>query len=809
MIERVHGYCALCRSRCGCVSVVDDGRLTAVEPDPAHPTGRSLCAKGRAAPQLVEHPERLLYPLRRTRPKGDADPGWERIPWDEALERVAGALRHLADTYGPETVAFSVTSPSGTAISDAAPWIDRLMNAFGTPNNCYGTEICNWHKDHAARFTFGHGVAAPDFEHTGCVLYWGHNPSTSWLTHATGAVAARARGARLIVVDPRRAGLAAKADLWLRVRPGSDGALALAIAGTMIEAGWFDRDFVRAFSNGPFLVRADTGRVLTEGDLRGEGPPGRWLAWDVQAERPVGHDRATGRYATSVQNLALFGRYRIRAAAGEIDCCPAFQLYTELCRPYSPDRAEQITWVPAAQIREAARLLWEARPVSYYAWTGIGQSTNATQTDRALSLLYTLTGSVDVRGGNVSFPKVPVPDVTGVELMRADQRAKALGLAARPLGPPRSGWITSDDLYRAILEGDPYRVRGLVGFGANLLVSHADVPRGRAALAALAFYVHLDLFMTPTATLADIVLPVSSAWEHENLKIGFEVNAAAESLVQLRPRVTAPRGEARSDTAVVFALAKQLGLGAHFWDGDVEAAWKYQLGPSGLTLDDLRHSPRGIEVPLETRYRKYATDTDGGITGFPTPSGKIEIYSQVLLEHGYQPLPEYVEPLVGPVARPDLAVRYPLVLTCAKLPEFCHSQHRGLPALRRLVRDPQVEIHPSAAAARDVADGDWVIIETPDGQVRARARFNESLDPRVVCGQHGWWQGCSQLNAPAYDPFRGDGANYNLLIGNTAFDPISGSVPHRAYLCDVFRDPGAGWPQPVTRPPGIGGMRSE
>jgi anaerobic selenocysteine-containing dehydrogenase len=195
--------------------------------------------------------------------------------------------------------------------------------------------------------------------------------------------------------------------------------------------------------------------------------------------------------------------------------------------------------------------------------------------------------------------------------------------------------------------------------------------------------------MTPTATLADIVLPVSSAWEHENLKIGFEVNAAAESLVQLRPRVTAPRGEARSDTAVVFALAKQLGLGAHFWDGDVEAAWKYQLGPSGLTLDDLRHSPRGIEVPLETRYRKYATDTDGGITGFPTPSGKIEIYSQVLLEHGYQPLPEYVEPLVGPVARPDLAVRYPQASRVLSQPAP-GSAGPPPPGARPAGRDPSV-----------------------------------------------------------------------------------------------------------------------
>jgi len=788
MTQRVHGYCALCRSRCGCVSVIEDGRLLAVEPDPAHPTGRALCAKGRAAPQLVEHPERLLHPLRRTRPKGFADPGWERITWEEALTVVAGTLRSLAEANGPETVAFAVTSPSGTAISDAAPWIDRLMNAFGSPNNCYGTELCNWHKDHAGRFTFGWGVAAPDFERTGCILYWGHNPSTSWLTHATGAVAARARGARLIVVDPRRAGLAAKADLWLRVRPGSDGALALAIAGTMIEAGWFDRDFVRDFSNGPLLVRDDTGRFLTEGDLLDEGRRGRCLAWDALAARPVAYDRVTGRYLSPSADIALFGRYRIRTATGHIECQPAFARYAELCRRYPPERAEVITWVPAAQIREAAQLLWEARPVSYYGWTGVGQSTNATQTDRALCLLYALTGSVDAPGGNVLFPKVPTKDVAGAELMPAAQRAKALGVATRPLGPPRSGWITSNDLYRAILEGKPYRVRGLVGFGANLLVSHADVARGRAALAALDFFVHADLFMTPTAALADIVLPVSSAWEHENLKIGFEVSAEAESLVQLRPRVVAPRGEARSDTAIVFDLATRLGLGAHFWNGDVEAAWRHQLAPSGLTLEALRSAPRGIRVPLSLRHRKYAEEAAGRAIGFPTPSGKVEIYSEVFLEHGYTPLPEFVEPLVGPVSRPELAVRYPLVLTCAKLPEFCHSQHRGLPALRRLVRDPQLEIHPQAATRRDVADGDWVVIETPDGRIRARARFNESLDPRVVCGQHGWWQGCDALGAPAYDPLSADGANYNLLIGNAAVDPISGSVPHRAYLCEVFRD---------------------
>lgn len=791
MADRIRGYCALCRSRCGCVSVVEDGRLVAVEPDPSHPTGQALCAKGRAAPELVHHPERLLHPLRRTRPKGDPDPGWERIGWDQALDHVASALRAIADTHGPEAVAFAVTSPSATAISDAAPWIDRLMNAFGSPNNCYGTEVCNWHKDYATRYTFGAGIGAPDFAKTGCVLYWGHNPSTSWLTHATGAARARSRGARIIVVDPRRAGLAAKADLWLRVRPGADGALALGIAGVMIDEGWFDADFVREWSNGPLLVRGDTGRFLTERDLSAGGRPDRLVAWDAAASAPVVYDPATRAYEPRAgaaaapqvrRDLALDGVYRLATVDGGVACRPAFALYAELCRRYSPERVEEIAWVPAAQVRAGAHMLWESRPVSYYCWTGVGQSTNATQTDRAIALLYALTGSFDAEGGNVIFPRVPTHDVTGADLMPDTQRAKALGLADRPLGPPRSGWITADDLYRAIVDGDPYRVRALVGFGANLVVSRADARRGRDALAALDFCVYADLFMTPTAALADIVLPVTTAWEHDNLKVGFEISAEAESLVQLRPRVVAPQGEARSDTEIVFDLAERLGLGDRFWNGDIDAARRHQLAPSGLTLEHLRNTPGGVRVPLETRHRKYA---EPSVRGFATPTGKVEIYSQVFLDHGQSPLPEYVEPVVGPHARPDLAARYPLILTCAKQPQFCHSQHRGLPSLRRLVRDPEVQIHPFAARARGIGDGDWVAIATPEGEMRARARFDESLDARVVSAQHGWWQGCGALDAPAYDPYAATGSNYNVLISNAAADPISGSIPHRAYLCEI------------------------
>src|SRR5215813_13351701 len=562
-IERIHGYCALCISRCGSIAVVEDGRFVALEPDPSHPTGQAICSKGRAAPELVYHADRLRYPLKRTRPKGDPDPGWQRISWDEALDLTAARLRRIAEQHGPESVVFSAVSPSTSALADSVPWVQRLMRAFGSPNFCGSMELCGWGRGGATSFTYGIGIlpggAMPDLESAGCILFWGYNPSLARLNHATMTVAALKRGARLIVVDPRRVGLAGKADVWLRVRPGSDGALALGIANAMIEHGWYDRTFIRDWTNGPFLIRSDTGRLLTERDLSPDGSVQRYVAWDASAQRPLLYDPALRRYERDGAEPALFGEYTVDTAQG---------------------------------------------PVAYWAWSGVEMQSGATQIARAISLLYTLTGSLDGQGGNVVFPAVPTPNVAGDDLLSADQRAKSLGLPDRPIGPSRTQWVTTDEVYRGILDGRPYPVRGLVGFGANLLLAHADVPRGRAALAALDFYVHADLFMSPTAELADVVLPVASAFEREALKLGFEVSPTAQSLVQMRRRVVEPQGEARPDTEIVFDLACRLGLGDHFWHGDVDAAYRHQLAPSGVSLETLRENPKGVRVPLEARYRR-------------------------------------------------------------------------------------------------------------------------------------------------------------------------------------------------------------
>jgi len=788
--ERLQGYCGLCISHCGSVALVNSGRFIALEPDPTHPTGRALCAKGRAAPELVYHPDRLLHPLKRTRPKGDPDPGWERIGWDEALETAAARLKAIAMEEGPESVVFSVASPSTSASDDSLVWIQRLMNAFGSPNLCASMELCGWGRFLATTYTFGAsvpGVYMPDLENAGCILYWGYNPNVARLVHATATVDALKRGARLIVVDPRRVGPATKADLWLQVRPGTDAALALGIAGVMIDRGWHDRGFIRDWTNAPLLVRSDTGRLLTHRDISEQGDPHRFVAWSEALGHPVVDDPASRADPGDSSGLALFGTFVIGTLQDAVVCRPVFDLVAEHCRRYPPERVEEICGVPRAEVEAAAQMLWEARPVAYYAWSGVEMQTNSTQIARAIGQLYALTGSFDAPGGNVMFPPVPAANAEGRELLSAAQHMRTLGLRERPLGPAKWGFVTSDDLYRGIVEQQPYPVRGLVGFGANLLLAHADSRRGREALAALDFYVHADLFMNPTAELADIVLPVASAFEREALKIGFEVSPEAQSHVQLRQRVVEPRGEARSDTEIVFELARRLGLGSVFWEGDIDAANRFRLGPSGVSLEALRQLPGGVRVPLEARYRKFAEPVDGVPSGFNTPTRRVELYSETLLAHGYPPLAQFEEPGVSPISRPDLAARFPLILTCSKHTLYCESQHRALPSLRRKAMDPEVELHPAAASERDISAADWVMIETPEGSIRARARLNETLKPDVVCGQHGWWQACPEADAPGYDPFSPDGANLNLVIGTGAIDPVSGSVPHRAYLCQISR----------------------
>ncbi|MEO8417772.1 MAG: molybdopterin-dependent oxidoreductase [Methylophilaceae bacterium] len=750
-MKSIPSYCPLCISLCGCFYQVEGGTLTNVVANPSHPTGKHLCAKGLAAPALLQHPDRLLYPLRRTNPKGSTDPGWQRISWDEALEITASKLRHIAEESGPEAVSFCVTTPSGTAIADGMPWISRLANAFGSPNMVWTTHVCNWHRDFAPITTWGSGIGMPDFARTGCLLLWGMNPPATWLSMAEEIKTALQRGMKLIAIDPRDTGFAKHADVWLRVRPGTDGVLALALANLLVQRGHYDRDFLLRHTTAPFLVRIDSGEFLVSAE-------GQNMVWDEA------HGRAMAAPPPrSALPLALTGQFEVPTSDGLISCRPAFDLFAQRCTEYPLTRASEITGIPGAAIAQAADLMASHGPLAFYGWAGLNQHHEATQTGRALHLLYTLTGCYDAPGGNVFFTKPPMRNAMGSELLPPGQASKTLGLGKRPLGPAGKGWISEADLYRAIVDGKPYPVRGLLSFGSNLLATRAEPKRGQEALRRLEFYAHADFFPSAMSHDADILLPVAMPWERQGLQAGFLINQTAESLVQMRTPVVAPQGEARSDAAIAFDLAARLGLNSHFFDGDPEAALRYVLEPTGLTPEALRDAPEGVKLPLDTHYFKYREQ------GFATPSGRIEFYSEALQRIGQPPLPEF--------GQPQLNAQFPLLITCAKIPDRCHSQHQQAERPGRKLRLPAVYLHPATAAQQGIAAGDVVTVRSPYGDMRGRAKLDATLDPQTLWAHYGWWQA---VPGEALEMT----ANYAALAGAEC-DPVSSSELLRGICCRV------------------------
>jgi anaerobic selenocysteine-containing dehydrogenase len=787
-IQQLHTYCAMCISRCGVVATVEDGRLTKVNADPGHPNG-CICVKGTAAPEIVYSPDRLRFPMKRTRPKGDSDPGWVRISWNEAMALTASRLLDVKLRYGPEAVIFGMGTASGSSISDAARWLERLANAFGSPNLMAPLYICNWNREWGSHYTYGVATPPPDYDNSRCILLWGFNPHASWPAAAARISQAKTRGTKVIVIDPRESAVAAKADLWLRVRPGGDGALAMSMIHVLLEEQLYNGEFVRDWTNSAFLMRGDNHQLLTARDCAASGDAETFFVWDNQRNDLVTH-RADQGYAHSDVVPALSGAHPITLADGKVvECLPVFEQLAKLAGRFVPERAEALTGVPALDVRRAARMFAAETPSCYYSWVGIELHSDATQTNRALCIFYALTGQFDQRGSNLLHATTPVRPITGQDLLPKDLASRRLGITELPLGSPgHPGRVQGRHAYHAILTGDPYPVKAMVSFGGDPLLANRDGSRGKIALEALDFFVHVDIFANPSSACADLLLPASTCWEHEGLMPSFPTAEETANWAQLRPPVVQPLHESRSDLEIIFDLAGRLGLSGHFFAGDIDAALNHHLAPSGITVERLRANRMGMRAAAKTRYQKYRqVDVTGRPKGFQTPTGKIEIYSTRFARAGHPPLPGMKGTEDGR-GGPDYASdEYPLILTSFRLVQFCDQQHRNIPRLRRQAREPLLEINPETAATLNIRDREWIRLETAGGGIRLRAKLNASLHPTVVATQYGWWQACNELGLPGYDAFGSQGANVNLLIDD-ATDPISGAVPHRSQPCRVKKD---------------------
>ena len=396
------------------------------------------------------------------------------------------------------------------------------------------------------------------------------------------------------------------------------------------------------------------------------------------------------------------------------------------------------------------------------------------QTIRAISMLPALTGNVDVPGGWVfgmhgigRFPSL-------IENLTPEANAKRLGadhfklLGGEGADLPAAHIPT---LLQAMREGKPYPVKAFLVFGNNTLTTYANSSQVYESLMKLDFMVCADLFMTPTAELADIILPAAS-WPEIDQLAGLPTVAANVVLANQRAvRI----GECKADEEIFVELARRMKLPVG--TESVEEVLNSQLARGGLNMTFAQLKEKGsVTVPF--KYRKYE---DGG---FKTPTGKIELYSTRFKEMGYAPLPFYEEPPESPISRPDVCEDYPLVLTTgARIPYFFNSEHRQIENLRKAHRHPTAEIHPETAARYGITKGDWMWIETPRGRIRQRAKITDGIDPRVIAAQHGWW--FPEDPPPEYGVWK---SNVNLLTDNQPpYDPAMGTYQLRALLCRVSR----------------------
>ncbi|MFB3812473.1 MAG: molybdopterin-dependent oxidoreductase [Terriglobales bacterium] len=681
-----------CHSRCGVFVEVQDGKITAVKGNKQHPFSRGFtCARGRAAAEIVYHPERITRPLVRVGEKCSGR--FEPASWDKALDIIAAKLLEVREKWGAEALCFGAGTVRGLH-----PHLNRFLSLYGSPNFMSPINYSGGPLIMASALTSGIALLGPDYGNSKCITLWAHNPEHSFPGLYMNDINRTLRnGARLIVVDPRATRFARKADHWLKVRPGTDTAMALGFINVIIGNGLYDKEFVEKWTVG-------------------------------------------------------------------------FEQLKEHVKLFTPKKCEEITWVPARQIEAAAITFGSAESAALGPGMGaMCQHNNAFHMGRALTILAAITGNLDVPGGMPNY-QAPTGDrqLLGAHFdcclnLPKEQAAKQLARAYYPLWNIMPLPMPAETVWPAILEGKPYPVKAVGLFANNAICAYANSPMAKEALSKVDFLFCTDLFHTPTTALADVILPAAHWTERDDIEDGIMRNH-----VFAQVKAVEPQGEARSEKEILTDLANRVGLKG-FWQ-TVEESINYRLDPIGTNWEELKKTG-WYSNPLI--YRSYEKG------GFQTGSKKVELYCELLETFGIPPLPVYEEPFESPVSTPELAKRFPLVLTTGgRNVANYHSALRNIRSLRKLAPDPELEIHPATARQYGIEDGEWVWLETPRGRVQQKVRHVDGMQPRVVHAPHGYWYGAE------------DGwsrLNINMVTDNRHLCPATAGPSTHAMLCRITK----------------------
>ncbi len=455
--------------------------------------------------------------------------------------------------------------------------------------------------------------------------------------------------------------------------------------------------------------------------------------------------------------------------------CYGFEELRNYVQHFSPEAAEGITGVPAAIIRYLALRVFNANGACPVMYTGLEYSNSGIQAIRAVLTIFALAGQLDVPGGiglamlDSHFPINRACNQENPNLDLAAAREKF------PIYSDYRGESHASGLVASVLKGDPYRIRGLIIHGASLLTSWPQTSVWRETLSKLDFLVSIDRQLTADSAFADIVLPATTMFEIDSYMVYGPI-------FRLREKIIEPVGESRNDYLIMAELANRLGYGSLFPQSEEEMI-RFALEGSGYTPEDVRANNGWVKKPTSMmEYKKWEKGRlrKDGRPGFETPTGKFEIRSTVLEDYGYEPLPQYTEPLEGPLGNPGLAKEFPLVFNSGARPQTdFRSQHHNIAGLLKDNPEPVVEMNPQDAKTRDIKTGDLVEVRTARGTIPFRARITDDIvQGAVECNMGGG----SPVGPKAWQEW-----NVNELTDLENYDEISGFPVYKSLLCEVVK----------------------
>ena len=690
----VHTVCSHdCPDSCGVlVTVNEEGRAIKVQGDPAHPVTQGfLCGKVAKYLDRVYAPERVLYPLRR-KPgiakgplqRGREHEAFERVSWDEALTAIAARLQQVAAEHGPESILpYSYAGTIG--LLGFGSMDRRFFHRLG--GSQLDRTICSEAGGVAWNLVYGKklGMVTEDVALARLILAWGANIHGNNVHLWPFVEQARRNGARLIVIDPYKTRTAALADWHIAIRPGTDSALALGIMHVILNEGLEDRAYIAAMTHG-------------------------------------------------IDQLA------------------------QRAREYTPERVAAWTGMTAAQVEQLAREYATTHPAALRLNYGVQRAENGGAAVRAIAMLPALTGAWRHRGGGAQLSTsggfawnkqaVERPDLAQASPLGRQARLVnmcQLGHALTELGNDRDQGSGVRDQNGKTQPSDGPPVHALFVYNSN---PGAVAPNHNAVIQGLArpdlFTVVHDLFHTDTTDYADYILPATTFLEHTDIQ-----GAYGHYFLQLSRQAIQPLGEARSNVWLFGQLAQRMGFTEPCFRDTPEQMIRQALGidPSAgghatnpgmehITYEALEeHGHLPLAFHRDPQGHPFLPNSTGPL---PTPSGKVEFYSHALAADGLDPLPAFV-PAAESRWSPD-AARYPLEFLPRKADNYMNSTFANLDGHRKMEArtNNRLEMHPSDAVARAIADGDPVRIFNQRGSLTLTAQLNPSLPAGVVAARLDW-----------------------------------------------------------------------